>query len=507
MKIFKSEQVREIDAYTIKNEPISSINLMERASMNFVKCFVRKFDSSRPVYIFAGTGNNGGDGFAVARILASRNYKVKAFLIKFSERLSSDCEININRFKESFQEKYFEIRDANEFPELENNSIVIDAIFGSGLSRRVSGMAAELIKFMNASGTMLVSIDIPSGLFGEDNSSNDVNTIVKADYTISFEFPFLSFFFIENTEFIRSWKIVGIGLDPDAVKNTHSDYILLDDELLSSLIKPRRKYSHKGTYGHALIIAGSYGMMGASVLATHACLRGGAGLVTVHIPRYGYPIIQTTLPEALVSIDESDILFSGVSDISKYTAIGIGPGLNIRPNTVKGFHALLKKIQVPLLIDADALNILAENKSWLEELPENTVLTPHPGEFDRLFGQSMTSYERHQKQLKFAKKYKIIIVLKGAHTMIALPDGRCFINSTGNAGMATGGSGDVLTGLITSLLAQGYSSEHASIIAVYIHGLSGDLALEEQSQESLIAGDLIRFTGKAFKLVEKYQKK
>jgi hydroxyethylthiazole kinase-like uncharacterized protein yjeF len=507
MKIFKSEQIREIDAYTIENEPISSIDLMERASLKFAKWFVRKFDSSHPVYVFAGTGNNGGDGFAAARMLAERNYKIKAVLIKFSDRLSSDCEININLFKELFAENYFEIKDANELPEPDSNSIVIDAIFGSGLSRGVSGLAADVIKFMNASGALLVSIDIPSGLFGEDNRSNDLNSIVQADYTVSFEFPFLSFFFAENIEFVKTWKTIGIGLHPTVIKDTHSDYVLLNDEFVSSLIKTRGKFSHKGSYGHALIIAGSYGMMGASVLATHACLRGGAGLVTAHVPKSGYPIIQKTVPEAIVSIDDSDLVFSGISDLRKYTAVGIGPGLNCQSNSGKGFHALLKTIQVPLLIDADALNILADNKYWLDELPENTVLTPHPGEFDRLFEQSASSYERHLKQLEYAIKFKVVIVLKGAHTMIALPDGKCFVNSTGNAGMATGGSGDVLTGLITSLLAQGYTSEHASIIAVYIHGLAGDLALEEQSQESLIAGDLIHFTGKAFKHVKKYQKK
>lgn len=507
MKIFKSEQVKEIDAYTIKNEPIISIDLMERAALKFVNWFVYNFDSSHPVYVFAGTGNNGGDGFAVARMLKIRNYKVKAFLIKFSDHISADCEENIKRFKKLSEKNYEEINDENKLPEVEGNAIIIDAVFGSGLSRKATGLAYEVIKFINASVAHVVSIDIPSGLFGEDNRFNDPDSVVKSDNTLSFEFPFLSFYFAENAESIGKLETISIGLHPDAIKNIDSDYVLSDAELISVLLKKRKKFSHKGSYGHALIIAGSYGMMGASVLATKACLRSGAGLVSSHVPRFGYQIIQTAAPEAVVSIDESDILFTGIQDLTNYSAVGIGPGLSCQPNCAKGFHDLLKKIQVPLIIDADAVNILAENKYWLEELPENTILTPHPGEFDRLFGQCENSFERHLKQLEYAIMYKIIIILKGAHTMIAMPNGKCFINATGNAGMATGGSGDVLTGIITSLLAQGYNAEHAAVLAVYLHGMAGDIAMKEQSQESLIAGDLINYLGEAFKLSRKYQKR
>ncbi len=505
MKIFKSEQVSEIDTYTIENEPIRSIDLMERAADIFVYWFTRHFSNSGTIFIICGPGNNGGDGIAIARILHQRNYRVKAYLLRFTRNLSADCEENINRLKALEAALYAELDEDSDLPSVQNGDVIIDAIFGSGLSRTVEGFPAKVIHFVNQSPAVTVSVDIPSGLFGEDNRDNIPENIIQADYTVTFQFPFLSFFFADNDKFTGIWTAVPIGLHPAAIADMKSYYTALEMADIQPILKEREKFSHKGTYGHALIIAGSYGMMGAAVLTTHACLRTGAGLVTAHVPRLGYNIIQTALPEALVSIDQSDIQFTEIENLSSFTALGIGPGLSQRTNTARGFYELIKKAGIPMVVDADALNILSANPDWMDKLPEHTILTPHPGEFDRLAGKSISSYERHLKQLHLAKRYKVIIILKGANTIIAAPDGKAWINTTGNPGMSTGGSGDVLTGMLVSFLAQGYKPVEASLAAVFLHGLAGDLALREESMESLISGDIVRYIGDAFKTVKKYE--
>lgn len=501
MKIFNSEQVREIDAYTIEHEPVFSIDLMERASMSFSNWFCKKFDVSKEVIVFAGSGNNGGDGLAIARILRSRNFIVTVYLIKLNGRLSPDCETNAQRLKSSASSNYSVLTESSSLPKLKKEYRIIDAIFGSGLSRPVIGFYAEIIKSINKSGAEVISVDIPSGLFGQDNCKNNQEAIIKADYTITFEFPFLSFFFKENKSFVGNWKIVSIGIHAGVVENTKANHFFVKKDFAKSLLKKRDSFSHKGNYGHALIVAGCYGMMGAAVLAVKACLRGGVGLVTSHLPRFGYNIMQSSVPEALISIDQSDIIFSEVELLEKYNAIGIGPGLNTKSNTSKGVLRLISNSRIPMIIDADAINILSDNKQVLKNLPFQTILSPHPGEFDRLAGKSTTEYERHQKQVKLSKKYGIIIILKGPYTIISLQDGSSFINSSGNSGLATGGSGDVLTGLISSLLAQKYNPSDAAILGVYLHGLAADLALENQSEESLLPSDVIENLGKAFKSV------
>ncbi|MCK4922216.1 MAG: NAD(P)H-hydrate dehydratase [Bacteroidales bacterium] len=501
MKIFHSEQVREIDAYTIEHEPISSIDLMERASVSFSNWFCRKFDISKEVIVFAGPGNNGGDGLAIARILRSRNFLVSVYLIKLNGKLSSDCETNIKRLKSGTNSNYSVVTESSPIPKLKKGVRIIDAIFGSGLSRPVNGFPAEIIKNINKSVTEVISVDIPSGLFGQDNRKNNHEAIIKADYTITFEFPFLSFFFYENKSFVGNWKVIPIGIHKGVVKDTKSAHFLVSKDFARGLLKDRDSFSHKGNYGHALIVAGSYGMMGAAVLAVKACLRGGVGLVTSHLPRFGYDIMQSSLPEALISIDQSDIIFTEVELTEKFNAIGIGPGLNTKSNTSKGVLRLLSNTRLPMIIDADAINILSDNKQTLNNLSPQTILSPHPGEFDRLAGKSANDYERHEKQVELSRKYGIIIILKGRYTIISLQDGSSFINSTGNSGLATGGSGDVLTGLITALLAQNYKPSDAAILGVYLHGLAADLALKNQSQESLLPSDVIENLGKAFTLL------
>jgi len=500
MKIFRAEQVREIDAYTIKNEPVQSIDLMERAAMRLTGWYVRHYHTDRKVVIFAGPGNNGGDALAMARMLAERQYRVECCLLRFG-KLSKDCANNLLRLKEQDLVQVLEIGEQDSLPDLEKADMLVDGILGSGISRSVTGLPARAIKHINDCAATVIAIDIPSGLFGEDNRDNNYEFVIRATHTITFQFPFLSFFFDLHEPHVGHMRVHDIKLHPKAIEESQTAYMTVEAEDIRSLLPERRKFAHKGTFGHALMISGCYGMMGAALLAGESCLRSGTGLVTLHVPKFGYAIVQTAFPEAIVSLDQSDILFSEPPDLAPFSAIGIGPGLGKKPNSGKGLKMLLERAKVPLVIDADALNILSQHPDWYDLLPEGTILTPHPKEFDRLAGESTDSYERHLKQREFARLHKVVVVLKGACTGIASPDGSYWFNTTGNPGMATGGSGDVLTGLITGLLARGVSSLDAALAGVYLHGLAGDLAAEASSEEALIAGDMILYLGEAFREV------
>jgi len=498
MKIFAANQVREIDAYTIEKEPIASIDLMERAAIRLAGWYVRHFHTDRKVVIFAGPGNNGGDALAMARLLAESQYRIDCYLLRFG-KLSADCQINLDRLRQQGKVNLAELDEKDELPEIARDDVVVDGIFGSGLTRKVSGFPGKVIQYINALAETVVAIDIPSGLFGEDNSGNDFEKVIQADYTLTFQFPFLSFFFDSSHPHVGRWRVHNIGLHAEAIRGTETPYQILEPELIRKVLPVRETFAHKGSFGHALLISGSFGMMGAALLTGEAALRSGTGLVTLHVPRFGYDIVQTGFPEALVSLDQSDILFSEPPDLEPYSAIGIGPGLGCKPNSAKGLKMLLDRAKVPLVIDADALNILAQHPEWYELVPEGSVLTPHPKEFDRLAGPSENSYQRHVKQRDFSSQYKVVVVLKGAYTGISAPSGSYWFNTTGNPGMATGGSGDVLTGIISGLLAQGVDSLGAAQAGVYLHGLAGDLAVEASSQEAMIAGDMILYLGEAFR--------
>jgi hydroxyethylthiazole kinase-like uncharacterized protein yjeF len=373
-----------------------------------------------------------------------------------------------------------------------------DTLFGSGLSKPLQGFEAKLVKHLNHQNALKIAIDIPSGLFADKSSESKNAERFKADYTLSFQFPKLAFFMSENDAFVGDWQVLDIGLSQEYIQKTDTDYFILESISAMELIRPRDKFSHKGSYGHGLLIAGSMGKMGAAVLAGKAALRSGAGLITVHHPKSGLSIIPTSVPELMTSIDESETVFSKSPNLSNYSAIAIGPGLGTAKASQSAFKFLIQESKVPLVIDADALNILAENKTWLSFLPKNSILTPHLKEFERLAGKMENDFERLDKQIAFAKKYQVYVLLKGAHSSIACPDGKVFFNSTGNPGMATGGSGDVLTGILLGLKAQNYTSLHASILGVFLHGLAGDFAAENKGQASLIAGDIVDSIPEAF---------
>lgn len=502
MKLFTCKQIAEIDRQTILLEPIQPIDLMERASQHVTDWIIQHIGINQPFYLFAGPGNNGGDALAAARLLANRNCRCEVYLVSFGHELKGDPATNWQRLKDQNMMELHQIESESSIPEIPADVVVIDGLFGSGLNKPLNDLTAKLVQKINQSKAAIISIDIPSGLFGEDNSLNNISTVVKATFTLTFQFPKLSFFFPENAGFVGDWKVLPIGLHPEAILQTETKYFSLARTYVSGTIKKRPKFSHKGTYGHALMIAGSYGKMGAAVLASKASLRAGVGLLTSHIPKSGYQIIQTSVPEAMTSIDQSEQVFSQIPEMESYSAVGIGPGLGKNPETQLAFKKLLQAKPGKLVMDADALNILSENKDWYELLPANTILTPHPKEFERLAGTSANSFERLQKQIKFSSDHKIIVVCKGAHTCITTPDGCAFFNNSGNPGMATAGSGDVLTGIILGLLAQNYTPEEATLMGVHLHGLAGDLAAARFGQHALIAGDIIEQLGAAFMSLE-----
>ena len=497
MKIFRCSQIKEIDAYTISHEPILSVDLMERAATRILQWVVSHFPYAKRFVVFAGPGNNGGDGVALARMLAQIGFDVNLYILK-SKNYSPDLQENIDRVvRQGIVVPNF-IVDAADLPAIQPDSIVIDALFGSGLARPLEGVVATLVGHINQSKAIVVAVDIPSGLYGEDNPHPNANPTVKATYTVTLQFPKLSFIFPENEQFVGQWSIVNIGLHEQAIAHEHTPFTYVDTPFVKGLLRSRRVFSHKGTYGHAHIIAGSTGMMGASVLCVNACLRVGAGLVTAHVPTNGYSIIQHQAPEAIAHIDSHTDYFSQTPDFTKYSCVAVGPGIGQSDITVDAFKQLVKECTVPLVIDADGLNILSKNKELLGKLPSHTILTPHVGEFNRLFGAISSGNERLNLAIEMAAKYNSIIILKGAFTQVVCPSGDVYINSTGNPGMATGGSGDVLTGIIAGLLAQRYTPAQAGIVGVYIHGLAADIAVRKVGQASMVPSDLISSLGEVF---------
>lgn len=501
MKIFPSNSIKKLDAYTIEHEPIASIDLMERAATALTKAITERWGTETPVTVFAGPGNNGGDALAVARMMAEKGYKTEVYLFNIKGDLSPDCQTNKELVEIMEEITFHEISTQFVPPVLTSDHLVIDGLFGSGLNKPLSGGFAAVVKYINASPATVVAIDIPSGLMGEENTFNIKANIIRADVTLSLQLPKLAFLFAENTEFIGEWELLDIQLSEEGIEETETNYEILEIEEIQSLVKPRRQFAHKGNFGHALLIAGSKGMAGASVLAARACLRSGVGLLTVHAPVCNNDILQTSVPEAMVETDACENYFAVPTDTDNYQAIAIGPGLGQNEETETALIEQLEHCQTPVVLDADALNILANHRHTLTHLPKGSILTPHPKELERLTGKCQDSYERLTKACELARTAHVHIILKGAYSTIITPEGKCFFNPTGNPGMATGGSGDVLTGVILALLAQGYSTEEAAKMGTYVHGLAGDIARKKQGTIGLIASDIIARLPMAWKLV------
>jgi len=487
IKILSAKQIKELDGYTIEHEPIASIDLMERACRAFVNEFIAKFDVTKKVGIVCGTGNNGGDGLGIARLLNEWNYPVKVWVVKGSMSESLDFKINLARLRETRIE-IFEIASESDKGLFHDRDILIDAVFGSGLTRPPESIYAQVINCMNQSEALRVAVDIPSGLQTDQPSTGQV---LAADYTLTFQLPKLSFLLPNNHAHVGEWSCVDIGLSKAFLKKAESEVYFVVRKDARKIFKPRSRFDHKGNFGHALLVSGSYGKMGAAVLASRAALRTGLGLLTVHVPRCGYTILQGAVPEAMVKVDDHTSHWTSNPPVEAYTSIGIGPGIGQDAETVKALHSLLAGFKKPIVLDADALNILATNRDLLALVPEGSILTPHPKEFERLVGAWENDFQRLEKQKALAAQLKSIVIVKGAYSTIATPEGQLFFNSSGNPGMATGGSGDVLAGMLTSLLAQQYPPKEAAILGVYWHGLAGDCAARDFQEASMIASDII----------------
>jgi NAD(P)H-hydrate epimerase len=362
----------------------------------------------------------------------------------------------------------------------------------------LGGGFASLVKYINATPADVVSIDMPSGLMTEDNTYNVRANIIRATLTLTLQQEKLAMLFTENQMFFGELEVLDIGLSREGMERIDSQYTQLEANDVRPLLLSRDPFAHKGIMGNALIIAGSYGMAGAAILATRACLRSGVGKVTVCTPRRNVPILQTAVPEAVLRIDHEETTFSEAVETVDFQALGIGPGLGITEQTAIAVIAQLRRTQCPIVCDADALNILANHHAWLQQLPPGIILTPHPKELDRLEGQSTDSFERLMRARDLAERLQGYVILKGHRSALCCPDGHIVFNTTGNAGMATAGSGDVLTGILTALLARGYAQQQACTVAMYLHGLAGDLAAHDLGEESLVASDLVNYLPRAF---------
>lgn len=502
IKIFPTIQIKELDAYTIENEPVSSIDLMERASQALAQAIAERWSVETPFTVFAGPGNNGGDALAVSRLLAEQGYRVEVYLFNTKGVLSPDCETNKERLAGVAGVDFHEITTQFVPPVLTAEHVVVDGLFGSGLNKSLNGGFAAVVKYINSSSATVVAIDVPSGLMGEDNTYNIQTNIIRADLTLSLQLPKLAFLFAENEPFVGEWQLLDIGLSEKAIDEKETDFALTEHEDMPSMLKPRGKFAHKGSFGRALLIAGSQGMAGASVLAARACLRSGVGLLTVHVPFCNNFIVQTSVPEAMTEIDINDVRFSCATDTDDYQAVGIGPGLGKAGDTEAALLEQIESCQTPMVVDADALNLLGEHRSYIGRLPKGSILTPHPKELERLVGKCQNSYERLMKARELARSAGVHIILKGAYSVVITPSGKCRFNPTGNPGMATGGSGDVLTGVVLALLAQGYDAETAAELAVYVHGLAGDIACKKHGAMGMTAGDIVTCLPLAWRMLE-----
>jgi hydroxyethylthiazole kinase-like uncharacterized protein yjeF len=497
MKIFTAKQLYKADEITLYRQQISSIDLMERAAEQvFIWLDNLLQGASVPIHIFCGIGNNGGDGLAVGRMLLHKKYNVKCYVVNYSDQRSPCFLTNYNRIKNMASLWPSLLKKEADFPEIQKEDILIDAIFGIGLNRPLEGWVKNLIQYLNISNAFILSIDIPSGLF-VDVPTPDKDAVIKANITLTFQAPKLVFFLPETGVFSKSMEILPIGLDAAYLTKTPTEALLIQKQEILTMYVPREKFGHKGTYGHSLLIGGSYGKMGAVTLAALSCLRVGAGKVTAGIPTCGYTILQTAVPEVMVLTDTDENEITNFSFPIHPEVIGIGIGLGTSAGTEKGFLKFLKTQKNPMVIDADALNILAKNPKALKDVPKMSVLTPHPGELERLIGTWTDDFDKLKKTKALSKKHNWIIAIKGAHTITVYQD-KLYVNTTGNPGMATAGSGDVLTGIITGLISQGYETLDAAIFGVYLHGSAGDIAVEKTGFASLIASDIVSHIGDAY---------
>ena len=507
MKIFNTQDIRAIDRRTMETEGVSSLELIERVARGVASEVASRWRPSKPLVVFAGPGNNGADALAAARILASQGFRPDVYLLNIGgKHLSRDCrdcrDMLVNEMPGI---SFTEVTGKFTAPELNPQTLVIDGMFGSGLREPLSGGFMMLARYINESGASVVSIDVPSGMTGDLGSDSVNRNIIHASLTLAIQFPRPAFFMKESAELIGEWKTLDINLSQEAIKTTKTNFHLVEGPEIKSLLRPRPAFASKADFGSALLIAGSYGMMGAAVLGAKAALRSGAGKVTVHSPMCGYEIIQSSVPEALFDADAHKLVTSDMKPAHEYTAIGVGCGIGTHEITENALELFLQSRSTPVVLDADALNCIAHRPSMLSDIPVLSVITPHAKEFDRLFGDCPTDEARILRAMEVSHYHNILIVLKGHYTALVRPDNKVYFNSSGTPAMATPGSGDVLTGIITALMAQGYKPEISALIGPYVHGIAGEIAAENQGEYGVTAGDIAANVGRAFKTIMRTQ--
>ncbi|WP_418603944.1 NAD(P)H-hydrate dehydratase [Hwangdonia sp.] len=498
MKVFSKEQIYEGDKLTAERQNITSTELMERAGTQIFNWMHMRMQGAQvPIHVFCGIGNNGGDGLVISRHLVTHGYNVKTYVVNCSDKRSKDFLVNYDRIKNVTKKWPTLLSCTEDFPEIHHDDIIVDAVFGIGLNRPVDSWVKALFMHFRSTKAFTLSIDVPSGL-STDKVPTDPDAVVWAGYTLSFASPKLVFFLPETAKYTVQWEVLDIDLDQEFLYTTETEVDLIGKHEVLPMYIPREKFSHKGQFGHALIIGGSYGKIGAVTLASKAALSAGAGLISAYIPKCGYGVLQTSFPEAMVITDENEELITNI-DFKKVepTVIGFGVGVGTNPKTVSTLEAFLKTNKIPLVIDADGINILSKKKALLQLLPEATVLTPHPKELERLIGKWKDDFDKLKKVKAFSIKHSTIVVIKGANTITVFQD-KLYVNTTGNPGLATAGSGDVLTGIITGLISQGYNPLVAAVFGVYLHGKSADIAVEDFGYQSLIASHVINYLGEAF---------
>ncbi len=499
MKIFTNEQIRAIEQYTIEEEGVASSELIERAASAVTCEIISRWRPDKQIWVFAGQGNNGADALTVARMLIEQGYRVEVLLFNVFNRLSDGCVYARRKLLEQGNVNFTEVTGDFNPPYIAPDSIVIDGLFGSGLREPLSGGFRSLVDYINSSKACIVSIDVPSGLFAEWNEENLSRNIIHATLTLAIQFPRLSFFIADNAEFLGEWKVLDIELSSAEIKNTQAQYFLLEKSDVKRVLRPRGEFSSKSDFGSAIIVAGSYGMLGAAQMAAKGALRAGVGRLTMHVPRCGFTVLQSSVPEAMMQVDHND---GGITDISlrhEYDIVALGPGIGTHDLTVRAVETFVSKASHPLLIDADGLNCIAQRPMILDCIPPMSVLTPHAGEFDRMFGEHASQEARIRTAIQKAETYNIIILLKGRYTTVVRPDRRLLFSASGGPALATPGSGDVLTGVIAALLAQGYSPDIAAAAGAYIHGTAGQMAAERHGDYGVLASDIADNIGAAIR--------
>lgn len=499
MKLFTNDDIRAIERHTLSSEAITARTLVERVADAAATEIAAHWRPTKRTVVFAGPGNNGADAIATAMRLMERGFSPIIYLFNIGGKsIKNECVYFRNMLRSEFPTSDFhEIIDTFNTPELGPNDLVIDGLFGSGLREQLTGGFMALVRYINESDARVVSLDIPSGMFSGWDRQVSSRNIINAYMTLAVQYPHIAFFLPETARLVGRWKVLDIGLSQEAAENRKTNFHLVEESEIKKLLKQRDPFCSKTDFGSALLIAGRYGMVGASVLAARGAIRSGVGKVTLFGPQCAYQIAQTAVPEAMFEADENQLMISNINPGRTFSAYGIGCGIGTSDTTLAALETFIKQSNTPLVIDADALNCIAKRPDILNHLPLLSVLTPHDNEFDRLFGEHTSHEARIKKALEASKYYNILILLKGHRTVLIRPDGKIYFNSSGCPAMATPGSGDVLTGVLTSFIAQGYKPEVASIIAAYIHGRAGELAAKTQGEYGVTASDIADAVGRA----------